>query len=470
MMIRHRLLAGLALLAVVVPVLLLARVLAPTVGRAPASLGVASPVAVGTSTPAVRLISTPIMRPAPPTPAPTVSLPTLPPLYYRIRNVVVAAALDGTNPVTVATLPTSIRVAPSLMSDGRLLYPTGTGFAAVDRYGRNAGIRVPALAAGEAVWQVAPSPGGRQLAWQIFSPATYAGGGANGAGYTANTGAGRVVVTGRFGEASGTTVLTERGDSTIFGQTQAVLGWRAASPYGSGDATLLLQDLYSASSVGDKLLIGAERGLIEFDPAIKDIVNDYLPPLQRDVPARQAFALSPDGAWTVFGADYAFPPSGESALARTIGVLDLDTNHSVKIDDASTYPIQGTATTRTTTRVHGHTTVKTTKAILPLYHYFSHHAAIAPDDGRLLYTALTISYPPGATVPALTRDAVAASLDGRTRTTIATDAEGEGWLSPTVAVVKKADGLYGVDIISRAVTRLVASTSTSLGFIGLRRN
>jgi len=455
-MIRQRLLAGLALLAVVVPVLLLTRVLAPKVGHAPSAHSVAV-VATATIVPA----RTPL-----PTPAPTVSPPTLPPLYYRLGNSVLAAAPDGSNPVTVATLPTSTLVVPSLMGDGRLLYPTETGFAAVDRYGRSAGIRIPALAVGEAVWQVAPSPDGRQLAWQIFSPATYAGG----AGYTANTGAGRVVVTGRFGDASGTTMLTEKGDSATFGQTQAVLGWRTASPYGSGDATLLLQNLYSASSMSDKVLIGAKRGLIEFDPAIKDIVNDYFPPLQRDVPAQQAFALSPDGVWTVFGDDPNFPPSGESALAGTISVLDLDTNHLVKIDDASTYLHRGEATIRTATRVKGRTVVKTTKAILPLNHYFSHHAAIAPDDGHVLYTTLTVSYPPGATLPAVARAAVVASLDGRTHVTLATDAEGEGWLSPKVAVVKKADGLYSVDLVSGTSVRLVASSNTTLSFIGLRQH
>lgn len=462
MTIKRRLLASLALFVVVVPVLLLARALAPVVGRAPATIGIASPTAASTIGPTRSPASTPV-------PAPTASLPTLPPLYYRNGNAVIVAALDGTNPITVVTLSASSPIAPLLMSDGRLLYSTGTSFAAVDRYGHSDGIRTPDVTAGETVWQVVPSPNAHQLAWQIFSPATFTTGGDNGAGYTANTGAGRVVVTGRFGE-SGTTVLTEQGDSAIFGQTQAVLGWRARSPYGSGDSTLLLQDLYSASSMTDKVLIGAERGLIEFDPAIKDIVNDYLPPLQRDVPGQQAFALSPDGVWTVFGAAEDFPPSGESALARTIDVLDLDTNRLVKIDDASTYPIQGVTTTRTTTRVKGHRVVKTTRTTLPLVHYFSRHASIAPDDGHVLYTTLTVSYPNGATTPLVARGAVVASLDGRTHVTLATDAQGEGWLSSTVAVVKKADGLYSIDITTGASVRLVASKSATLQFIGVRNS
>ena len=408
-----------------------------------------------------------------PTAVPTVAptpLPSalLPPVYYQNGPRVYAAYPDGSGAVLVATLPTapvSETVRPQLLPDGRLLYETNVAastFAAVDRFGRGSGIRTPALSPGETVWSVAPSPGGRSLAWQLFAPLPLPS-------YVLSTGVGRVVLTGRFGEG-GTTLFTTRADARL-GAVQTLLSWRASSLYSSGDPTLLLQDLYGAVDAANGVGLNTVRGLIEYDPAIADIVNDYLPPLSSDVPPRRALTVSADGTWTVYGDANAFTPSGDGPpLARRIAALNLNTNQDLALDTASRYPTTQ-ALTQTVRRKVG-TRVVTTRVsagTLRLYQYFSHNVYVAPGDGRTLYTRLTISYPRGARLPQVEHSALVATMDGKSRKAIVSgDVEGAGWLDSHTAVVKRAGGLYSVNVDSGAMMKLASGAPGSLYFIGVR--
>ena len=408
-------------------------------------------------------VGTPTASPtAAPTPAPSALLP---PVYYQNGPRVYAAYPDGSGAVLVATLPVSATVRPQLLPDGRLLYEANVAastFAAVDRFGRGSGIRTPDLSLGETVWSVAPSPDGRSLAWQLFAPLPLPS-------YVLSTGVGRVVLTGRFGEG-GATLFTTRADARL-GATQALLGWRASSSYGSGDPTLLLQDLYGSVDTADGVGLNTVRGLIEYDPAIADIVNDYLPPLISDVPPRRALTVSADGTWTVYGDANSFTPSGDGPpLARRLAALDLNTNKDIALDTAGRYPTKRTLT-QTVRRKVG-TRVVTTRistGTLRLYQYFSHNVYVAPGDGRTLYTRLTISYPRGARLPQVEHSALVATMDGKSRKAIVSgDVEGAGWLDSHTAVVKRAGGLYSVNVDSGAMMKLASGAPGSLYFIGVR--
>ncbi len=397
-----------------------------------------------------------------PTPPPSALLP---PLYYQNGARVYAAYPDGSGTVAVATLPVSATIRPQLLPDGRLLYPTNatdTTFAATDRYGRLGGIRTPDLYAGESVWSVAPSPDVRALAWQLFAPLQLPR-------YTLNTGTGRIVLTGRFG-GPGTLLFTTRADTRYYA-AQALLGWRPASPYGAGGPTLLLQNIYGAVDPADGVTPNTPRGLLEYDPAIADVVNDYLPPLSSDVPGQRALTVSADGIWTVYGDANSLTPSGDGPpLARCVDALNLNTNKLSELDTAGRYPATEAVTT-TMRRKEGKrmVTTRVRTGTLRLYQYFSHNAFVAPDDGHALYTLLTVSYPPGARVPRVRyTSTLVATMDGKTRAVLATDAQGEGWIDGHTAVVKRADGLYSVNITSGTKTKLAAGTFARLHFIGMR--
>jgi len=384
--------------------------------------------------------------------------PTLPPVYYRDGSSVYAVYPDGSGRTLVATSPVSPALPqPRLLPDGRLLYATGSGFAAVDRYGRNEGIRVPDLNAGEAVWSVTPAPDGKTLAWQLFAPA-------NVDGATVNTGSGRIVLTGRFGDPGIPVFMGQA--SGRDGQVPVLVGWRGSSPYGAGGPTLLLQNLYSANDAPARIALNAERGLLEYDPTIGDVVNDYLPPGGGDIPLQRAFTVSGDGRWTVYGDDNALTPSGEGPLARSIVALNLDTNAVAPLDATRNYSDTGSITTTRKIRVGTRDVTIRTTTTLRLYQYFSHNAYIAPGDGRVLYTRLTVSYPPDARVPHVDRQVIVASMDGRSHTVVARDAEGVGWLNGTVAVLKRPDGLYSVDVVSGVSAKIAAGAGTR--FIGVR--
>ncbi len=399
---------------------------------------------------------------AAPTPAPSALLP---PVYYQNGPRVYAAYPNGSGAVLVATLPVSATIRPQLLPDGRLLYEANVAastFAAVDHFGRGSGIRPPDLSPGETVWSVAPSPDGRSLAWQLFAPLPLPG-------YVLNTGVGRVVLTGRFGEG-GTTLFTTRVDARL-DVIQALLGWRASSLYGSGDPTLLLQDLYGGVDAADGVGLNTVRGLIEYDPAIADIVNDYLPPQSSDVPPRRALTVSADGTWTVYGDANSFTPSGdEPPLARRIAALNLNTNRDIALDAASRYPTTRALTQTVRRKVGTHVvTTRVSAGTLRLYQYFSHNVYVAPGDGRVLYTLLTVSYPRGARLPQVEHTALVATMDGASRAAIVSgDAEGAGWLDSHTAVVKRADGLYSLNVDSGVMTKLAAGALGSLYFIGVR--
>ncbi len=388
---------------------------------------------------------------------------TLPIVCYQDGRNVYAVNPWGTGRTLLATLPQSNTIPPQLMDDGRLLYPTSNGFAAINGYSQTTGIATPSLGPGEQVWSVVPSPDGTALAWEMFTQQSFNVGQPD--AYRA-AGTGRVVVSGRFG-GDGPTVMAATAQTA--GQLPIIAGWRASSPYGSGDATLLLQNTYSASSLPDNVLLSARRGLVEYDPAIHDVVNDYLPPTDSSaIPAQRDFTVSPDGAWAVYGDSFAFPPSGEDAMAQKIVALNLNTNAVVALDAASAYPIQDQLVTLQRRRVGARVATTRTVEAVRLYQYVSHHAAVAPDDAHILYTILTVSYPTGARVPRVQEHVMLATMAGGAHSVLAADARAEGWLNSRLAVVARADGLYSIDIGTGVTTRLAGGNGAFLHFIGVR--
>jgi hypothetical protein len=96
---------------------------------------------------------------------------------------------------------------------------------------------------------------------------------------------------------------------------------------------------------------------------------------------------------------------------------------------------------------------------------------MAPGDSRVLYTLLTVSYPPGTLVPRVQRSVLVATLGaGSTRasgdTLVASDAEAAGWLTGDVAVITRADGLYAVDVVHGGSHALAIGAGAQ--FIGTR--
>lgn len=226
------------------------------------------------------------------------------------------------------------------------------------------------------------------------------------------------------------------------------MGWRPSSPYSLNGPTLLLQDLYSRGDAAVGVLANAARGLIEYDPAIGDVVSDYLPALgTAAIPGQRALAVSADGLWAAFGDANAFTPSGEGPLARELDILNLNTNALRHLDAAGQYPTKGQFVRVTKRRSGKRTSTHKTATPLRLYQYFSHHAYIAPGDGRVLYTLVTVSYPPGALTPRVHYTVLVATTDGRTRQVVAHDAQAQGWLDGHRAVVATAHGLSAIDVV-----------------------
>lgn len=397
----------------------------------------------------------------------------LPPVYYQLGANVYAAFPDGSGAVPVATVPVSATVQPELLPDGRLLSATANGFATFDSSGRQAYLRTPNLNAGESVWSITPSPDGTTLAWQLVAPAQLAG-------YSTNAGSTRIVLTSRFGDA-GTTVFGAQANSANDGELPVVLGWRPASPFGTGGATLLLQYLYSQHDPQSAILPNSRRGLLEYDPSIRDVVNDYLPPLSSDLPLQRAFAIAPDGGWTVYGDANGFTPSGEGPLAHGLVALNLTSSANIRLDNSSAYPSKQTISVmqshsvkkrvttregkRLVTRIVTSTVSTRVPLTLRLYQYFSHHAYIAPGDGRVLYTLLTVSYPPGARLPRVQSEVLVTTMDGRQRGVVAPNAVAAGWLDGHTAVVSTASGLYAVNAVFGG-SHLIAAGAAR--FIGVR--
>jgi hypothetical protein len=387
----------------------------------------------------------------------------LPPIYYQDGATVYAVNPDGSNRTVVATLPAGDTFQPQLLPDGRLLYRASPGsVAVVDSDGRHNGLQTPDLNPGEVVWSVMPSPDGRTLAWQIFAPAQLGD-------YTTNAGTSRIALTGRFGEAALTVFSGQASGAN--GQVPVLLGWRRSSPYSLGGPTLLLQDLYSHGDGKAGVVPNTTRGLLEYDPAIRDLVNDYLPPLEGDIPPERTFSVSADGLWAVYGNANVLTPSGEGPLARAIDALSLNTNVVVPIDDARNYRSTAPFVTTVVRKVGKRMVQRTVTTTLRLYQYFGHHAYMAPGDGRVLYTLLTVSYPPGALVPRVQRSVLVATLGAGSprasgHTLLARDAEAAGWLSGDVAVIKRADGLYAVDVVRGGSHALAMGAGAQ--FIGAR--
>ena len=395
------------------------------------------------------------------TASPTAVAPSVPPVYYQDGfqggRAIYAVYPDGTGPTLIAAIPRGNPLQPVLFPDGRLAYPAGNGFAVFDRYGHRYGLGTPTLNAGEAVWSIAPSPDGRTLAWQLFAPLQFST-------YTTEEGVARIVLTGRFGGA-GTTIFTAQAESQ-YGQVPVLVGWRQFSPYSAGGPTLLLQDLYSGSNPSLGLLPNVRRGLLEYDPQVDDLVNDYSPPGNSDIPPQRALTVSGDGVWAVFGDGNSFTPSGEGSLAQVVDALNLDTNAAVQLDSARNYPTSTTVVTTRKRKVKKRTVTTRVTTQLRLYQYFSSRAYVAPGDGRVLYTLLTVSYPPGSLQPRVASSTLVATMDGRTRVVAAADAEAQGWLNGHMAVIKRADGLYTLDVVSGGMSRLAIGAGAR--YIGAR--
>lgn len=416
-----------------------------------------SATATATATPTQGPTSTPTPT-ATPLPSPTLALPSLPPIYYQNGATVYAVNPDGSDPTIVQTLAATPTLAPSLLPDGRLIYGLGTTVEVVDRYGRRSTLRTPDLNPGESIWSIVPSPDDRLLAWQLFAPLQLAD-------YSVNTGIARIVLTGRFGDAGDSVLRAQAGDPD--GQVPLLLGWRLSSPDGLGGPTLLLQNLYSRNDPQAGVLFNTTRGLLEYDPSIGDLVNDYLPPLASAIPAQRAFAVSDDGVWVVYGSSNTFTPSGEGALAQVIEALNLNTNATVQLDEARNYPKKRRITMTVKRKVGKRTVKRKLTSTLRLYQYFSHHAYVAPGDGRVLYNLLTVSYPPGALAPRVEESVLVATLSGGKPTMVASNAQGVGWLSGHLALIKRSDGLYAVDVVFGGATKLASGGGVQ--FIGVRR-
>jgi hypothetical protein len=102
------------------------------------------------------------------------------------------------------------------------------------------------------------------------------------------------------------------------------------------------------------------------------------------------------------------------------------------------------------------------------YPFFSQRggAPIAPDDVHVLYTQVSVTYPDGTLTPHLEETTEVASLVSGHHVQLATAARGVGWLDATTAIVRKADGLYAVNLATHRQRRIVAGHN--LVFLGVR--
>jgi hypothetical protein len=261
-----------------------------------------------------------------------------------------------------------------------------------------------------------------------------------------NLGISRIVVTDASGGGA-QTIMQQAGGST-YGDVGELFGWRAGGVpvQGGPRGTLLLQTRIAAVSDGTQL-----RGLQELDPSIGDLVDDFLPPLTSDLPTSQALSLSADTRLVTYAPSQARLPSGEGPLPTTLAVLDLATMRSVALDDRANYP-----------------SAPDGRHPWTRYPFFSQRggAPISPDDKRIVYTVVDVTYPDGALVPKLEETAEIASLVTHTRAQLAEGARAEGWLDAATAIVRKADGLYAVDITTKQQRLIVRGTN--LVFLGLR--
>ena len=371
-----------------------------------------------------------------------------PSVFVATTSSIEAINADGSGLMRVAPVDVSAGVQPVLFPDGRLFFSTANSYATISRSGKHNIVIAPTLNVGESIWSVSGSPDRSTLGWQLFAPLQVNT-------YHLHQGQSRVVVTGPAG-GSGTTVLTDQADSTAGGRVLTIIGWRTASPFGSGGSTLLLQDLYSFNQPTSLLVPNTTRGLIEYDPSIGDIVNDYLPPTSLSEPGQRLFALSADSSFIVYGDQNGLTPSGDGPLARELLVQNMVTHASTQLDIASRYP---------SSRVI--LLAPTKKTSIPLYEYFSHNAYISPDSKHVLYTVFTISYPPGARLPRIDHQAMIVQANGKNPTQVLTvDGQGAGWINRSIAVIKEADGLHTYNQTTGQTSLLVADPSAR--FIGAR--
>jgi len=359
-------------------------------------------------------------------------------VYYDDGREVFVAQADGSGRFALGILPPDNEFIPHA-AGGRLLYSDGAYWLATSQ-GQRFSVAAPPLIGNEKVFAAWPSPDGTRIAWQLYAPATYGT-------RLSNLGASRIVVTDSGG--GGARTVLQQASGSIHGDVPELVGWRAeGQPVAGGPpGTLLLATRLAAEADGTRL-----RGLLELDPSISDLVNDYLPPLgDADLPVGQTLSVSQDGRMVTYAPAQALLPSGEGPLPTALSVLDLRTGATRLVDRAAAYP-GGTDARHPWTR----------------YPYFSARAGapISPDDAHVLYTVVTVTYPDGALAPHLDEVARMASLASGQATTLAQGARALGWLSAGTALVRRQDGLYAVDITTKAARRIVEGHN--LRFLGVR--
>jgi hypothetical protein len=360
-----------------------------------------------------------------------------PGIYYDDGREIFVVGADGNGRVALAVLPPNADFIPQA-ANGRLLYFDGNYWLATPQ-GQRLPVTPPALGPGETVYAARLSPDGTRIAWQLYSPASYAD-------RETNLGVSRIVVTDALG--GGAHTVMQQGGGSTYGDVGELFGWWTAGlpVLGGPRGALLLQTRIADLADGTQ-----ERGLQELDPSIGDLVDDFLPPLTTDLPQAEALSLSADTRLVTYAPSQARLPSGEGPLPTTLAVLDLATLRSVTLDDRATYP-----------------TAPDGRNPWTRYVYFSARggAPISPDDQRIIYTVVDVTYPDGATTPHLDETAEIASLLTHSKAQLAAGARAVGWLDAATAIVRKVDGLYAVDITTKQQRLIVGGSN--LRFLGLR--
>ncbi|HWE62540.1 MAG TPA: hypothetical protein VHB98_12575 [Chloroflexota bacterium] len=402
---------------------------APLVLKAQAS----SPTAKATATVAATLTPTPNASPTAPPPLFVPATPTPVPLplsfgaldraiIYDNGYQVALIGPDGSGHSGLSFLSAASARRPRFSGGWQYIY-YNNGFWLGDIYGHQQSIAAPVVP-GEQVYDAIPSPNGQYIAWQMVTPATIGGN-------TVNTGAGRIVITDSTGGNAHT--LLQQSAGATYGDIPLLYGWRPGHP-----PTVLVQTNYALPS-----MLGLHKGLEEFDPAIDDVVNDYLPPLdQGTLPQGEVLGISASGATIVFATQDTLLPSGEGPFPVDLKVMTAANRRITSIDVAAAHQDKATALLPA-----------------PRASIFYRQAFISPDNSRIAYTLLDILYPKGATRPYVRPIAYLANLDGSGKVEIGADQYAAGWADGHTLVVQRVhthtDGLYAVNLNTGKTTRIM---------------
>jgi hypothetical protein len=397
----------------------------------------ATPIASATSMPSASATAsptatvTPTNTPIPTdTPVPTATATARPlsfgalarSIVYDDGREIVLIPATGTGRVGLAFLsPSPFPFKKPRFAGYQFIY-YNNGFFLGDIYGHHSAV-VPPLAPGELVYDAWPSPDGQYIAWQMVARGPVEG-------LDLNMAASRIVLTDPTGGNARTLLQQNVGGG---GEIPIIYGWRPGAP-----PTLLVQDSYGGSQV-----LGMHKGLEEFNPALDDLVGDYLPPLGENTePTGEVLGISPTGHSIVYATSDVHLPSGEGPFPAAISAMSVNGRHVSAIDVAS-----------------AHHDKATKRWPVPRAYIFYRGAYISPDDTRLAYTRLDILYPPGAITPVARPIACLANLDGTGKVDFGPDERVEGWIDGHTVLVQKfnshENGLYAVDVTTATTTRLV---------------